>query len=257
MSLFIGAALSVGGAAIGAISANKAKREAERKAGQAEEEMNRLKDAYSQLDTSNPYSDMENTMEDLTINQKQYDLEKQQFQQSQGNILGGLREAAGSSGIAAVAQALAGQGQIAAQTSASQIGAQERENEMKERQMAANLQDQDRQGEVWSRNAERDKQATLLGMSQQEVAAHREQAAAAEQAKWDAISGGVSAVGDIFKGVSARGGCCPTCDTDFGSEDKGRNRKDRGPIFGDGSKLREKLMDAGITERPAPCVGSM
>jgi hypothetical protein len=226
MSLFIGAALSVGGAALGAISANKAKREAERKAGQAEEEMNRLKDAYSQLDTSNPYADMENTMEDLTINQRQYDLEKQQFQQSQGNILGGLREAAGSSGIAAVAQALAGEAQIAAQSSSSQIGAQERQNQMKERQMAANLQDQERQGEVWSRNAERDKQATLLGMSQQEVAAYREQAAAANQAKWDAIAGGVSAVGSIFEGVGARGCCCPTCDADFGEEAPEPEQKD-------------------------------
>ena len=66
--------------------------------------------------------------------------------------------------------------------------------------MAANLQDKERQGEIWSRDAERDKQSTLLGMSQQEVAAYREQAAAANQAKWDAIAGGVTAVGSILKG---------------------------------------------------------
>jgi len=204
----VGGILSIGGAVVGAVSANKAKRKAERKASQAEEEMNRLKDVYSSLDTSNPYADMENTMEDLTINQNQYDLEKQQFQQSQSDVLGGLSEAAGSSGIAAVAQALAGQGQIAAQQSSSNIGMQERENQMAERQMASNLQNLEREGEVWSRNAERDKQATLLGMSQQEVSAYREQAAAAEQAKWDAISSGVSAVGDIFSGIGASGGDC-------------------------------------------------
>jgi len=232
MSLFIGAALSIGGAAVGAISANKAKRKAERKASKAEEEMNRLKDAYSQLDTSNPYTDMENTMEDLTINQRQYDLEKQQFQQSQGSVLGGLREAAGSSGIAAVAQALAGEGQIAAQSSAARIGAQERDNQNQERRMAANLQDQERQGEVWSRNAERDKQATLLGMSQQEVAAYREQAAAAEQAKWDAIAGGVSSLGSMFQGVGARGAACQTCDTDFGQESSHTEPAYRAPSGG-------------------------
>jgi len=219
----VGLGLSVGGAALGAISANKAQRKAERKAGQAEEEMKRLKDTYSQLDTSNPYVDMENPMEDLTINQRQYDLEKQQFGQSQANVLGGLREAAGSSGVAAVAQALAGQGQIAAQSSAAKIGQQEKENQMAERSMAANLQDKERGGEVWSRNAEKDKQSTLLGMSQQEVAAYREQAAAAEQAKWDAIAGGVTAVGSILKGrVGASSGeKFSSSEGEFGNERKG------------------------------------
>lgn len=203
--MLIGTALTVGSSALGAISAHKQKREAERKASIAEEEAGRLKDAYSSLDTSNPYADMENTMEDLTINQKQYDLEKQQFQQSQSNVLGGLREAAGSSGIAAVAQALAGQGQIAAQKSASSIGVQERQNEMAERNMAANLQDKEREGEIWSRDAKRDKTSTLLGMSLQEVAAYREQAAAANQAKWDAISGGITALGSALQNAGDRG----------------------------------------------------
>ena len=139
-------------------------------------------------------------MEDLTINQRQYELESQQFAQSQSNILSGLGEAAGSSGVAAVAQALAGQGQLAAQQSASSIGQQERENQMRERSMAASLQTQEREGEIWSRNAERDKQSTLLGMSQQEVGAAREQVAAAQQAKMDAISSGVSSVGSMLTG---------------------------------------------------------
>ena len=45
-------------------------------------------------------------------------------------------------------------------------------------------------------------------LSQQEVAAYREQAAAAEQAKWDAIASGVSSVGSILGGVGASGGNC-------------------------------------------------
>ena len=208
--VLVGMGLSIGGAALGYTSANKAQRKAERKAAKAAEEMDRLKDVYAGLDTSNPYADMENTMEDLTIDQRAYDLEKQQFEQSQSNILGGLREAAGSSGVAAVAQALASESQLAAQSSASRIGQQERENQIAERNMAANLQDKERAGEIWSRDAERDKQATLLGMSQQEVAAYREQAAAAQQAKWDAIAGGVSSLGSMLQGVGASGGevCC-------------------------------------------------
>ena len=196
----VGIGAAVVGTALGVNSANKAKKAAEKKEAAATAEMNRQKEIYSQLDTSNPYADMENTMEDLTINQRQYELESQQFAQSQSNILSGLGEAAGSSGVAAVAQALAGQGQLAAQQSASSIGQQERENQMRERSMAASLQTQEREGEIWSRNAERDKQATLLGMSQQEVGAAREQVAAAQQAKMDAISSGVSSVGSMLTG---------------------------------------------------------
>jgi len=196
----VGIGAAVVGTALGVNSANKAKKEAEKKEAAATAEMNRQKEIYSQLDTSNPYADMENTMEDLTINQRQYELESQQFGQSQSNILSGLGEAAGSSGVASVAQALAGQGQLAAQQSASSIGQQERENQMRERSMAASLQTQEREGEVWSRNAERDKQATFLGMSQQEVGAAREQVAAAQQAKMDAISSGVSSVGSMLTG---------------------------------------------------------
>jgi hypothetical protein len=234
----VGLGLSVGSAALGAVNANKAKRKAERKASKAQDEMNRLKDIYSQLDTSNPYADMENTMEDLTINQKQYDLEKQQFGQSQSNVLGGLREAAGSSGVAAVAQALAGEGQMAAQKSSSKIGMQERQNQIAERKMAASLQNKEREGEIWSRDAERDKQATLLGMSQQEVAAYREQAAAANQAKWDAIQGGASAVGSILSGIGASGG--------GGASNMGQERVDYSSNSG-GPSSNEDI--------PPPCPG--
>ena len=201
----VGIGLAVAGTAGGMISAGKAKREAERKEKIAVKERDRLKDVYSSLDTSNPYANMENTMEDLTINQKQYELEAQQFQQSQSNVLSGLRESAGSSGVAGVAQALAGQGQLAAQQSSSKIGTQERQNQQAERSMAANLQSKEREGEVWSRNAEKDKQSTLLGMSQQEVGAYREEAAAAQQAKMDALASGVSSVGSMLTGPGMGG----------------------------------------------------
>ena len=79
----IGGAASLIGGGIGAIGAGKAKRQAERKERKARKEMERMKGIYSNLDTSNPYMNMENTTEDLTINQKQAQMENQQFQQSQ------------------------------------------------------------------------------------------------------------------------------------------------------------------------------
>ena len=200
-ALAIGAGISALGGIFGARSANKAKKEAERKERAARKEMNRLKAIYANLDTSNPFLNMENKLEDLTINQKAADFQKQTFLQSQANILGGLRGAAGSSGIAALAQTLAQQGQLASQKAAADIGAQEAQNQKLERQEASRLQQMERQGELQSRQMELNKQSTLLGMSQQETAAYMNQAQAANQAKWQAISGTVSNITSMIPGV--------------------------------------------------------
>jgi hypothetical protein len=189
---------NVVGAGLGAWSAHNQQKKAERKADRARKEMNRQKRAFSALDTSNPYLNMENTMEDLTVNQQAAQMQNQQFQQSQANVLGGMRGAAGGSGVAGVAQALAQQGQLAAQQSSADIGRQESANQMARQQMAGQIQSMERQGEVYSRNLERDKVGTLLGMAQQETAAYRDQAASAQQAKMDAISGGISNITSLF-----------------------------------------------------------
>jgi len=194
----VGIGLSIAGSAVGAISANKAKKEAERREAVALEEYNRLEDTYSQLDTSNPYANMENTMEDLTIDQRGFDLAMQKHAQSQGNILQDTTETAGSSGISVVAQGLAEEGKLATESAGSTIGMQEQENQGKERSMATNLQFKEREGEVYSRSQKKDIAGTLLGMSQQEVASYREQVASANEAKWKAISGGVESIGNML-----------------------------------------------------------
>ena len=58
----------------------------------------------------------------------------------------------------------------------------------------------ERQGDILSRGWERDKQATLLGMEQAEVAAYGQQRQAAEQARMDAIAGGFSGATDALMG---------------------------------------------------------
>lgn len=189
----VGALASAGVAAHGA---NKAKKAAEEKERNSRAEMERLKQAYSNLDTSNPYKNMENMMEDLTINQKQAQFQKQQFQQTQANTLSNLKKSAGSSGIASVAQALAQQGSLNAQKASADIGKQEAANEKSRLTQAQAIQSKEREGDVYSREQELGKMGTLLGMSQQETAAYGQQATQAEQAKWDAISGGISGVTD-------------------------------------------------------------
>ena len=196
----IGAIASIGSSIYGAVQAGKQQRAAEAKEKEARAEMDRLRNVYANLDTSNPFMNMENTMEDLTINQQQADFEQQQFQQSQANVLEGLRGAAGGSGIAALAQSLAQQGQLAAQRSSASIGQQEAANERARAQMAGQIQDKERQGELISRQQEKDKQSTLLGMAQQETAAYAQQAGQAQQAKMSAISGGLQNLASFVPG---------------------------------------------------------
>jgi len=193
----VSALANVGLSIWGASKADKAADAAAEKERKARAEMKKLRATYANLDTSNPFLNMQNVFENLTINQKQYELQNQQFQQSQANILSSLRGAAGGSGIAALAQSLAQQGQIASQQSAAEIGQQEQRNQMLALQEDARIQDKEIQGEMYSRGLERDKIATLLGMSQSESAAYGQQGQAAEEAKYNAISSGVQGITNI------------------------------------------------------------
>ena len=199
------ASLSLIGGGIAAGRAHNAKIKAEAKERESRDEMDRLKGVYASLDTSNPFLNMENTMEDLTVNQQQAQFQAQQFQQSQADILGGLRNVAGGSGIASLAQSLARQGQLAAQQSSASIGRQEAANQRAAAQQAGMIQMQERRGEIMSRNMQRDQTGTLLGMSQQETAAFRNQAQMAEQAKFSAISSGIQGAVGAVSGMASAG----------------------------------------------------
>jgi len=208
--LIAGAAVvSAGVGVYNAVSANKSKKDAERQEAIKRIEMDKLKSQYGNLDTSNPYLNMENTMEDLTVNQQQAEMINQQGQQQRANIMGQMKGAAGGSGIASLAQAMAQQGQLASQKSAASIGQQEAANQMAAARQAGMIQDQERSGDIMSRNWERDKVSTMLGMSQSEVAAERQKAALAEQQRQDALAGVASSVmtgATAMSGVSSSGG---------------------------------------------------
>ena len=190
----VSAGISALSSVFGAVKASKAQKKAEKQARKSRKEMNRLKSVYSNLDTSNPYLNMENTMEDLTVNQSQAQFQAEQSAQSQANILNSFRGAAGGSGIAGLAQTMAQQGQLNAQKASISIGRQEQANQLAMAQEAKAIQNAEIGGEVASRALERDQVGTMLGMSQAETAANRQQAAAAEQAKYNAIAGGVGSL---------------------------------------------------------------
>ena len=77
----------------------------------------------------NPYENMENVYEDQTVNLKQAQFEKEQSQQAMANIMSSMQGAAGSSGVAGLAQVLANQGVKQAQQASVSIAAQEQANQ--------------------------------------------------------------------------------------------------------------------------------
>ena len=181
--------VSVGRAAVGLVSSviagNKQRRDAARMSAQARaerEEQNALlekqKQEYRDIEFTNPYAGMqnqfaENVYEDLTVNQQQAQFQAQQGAQQRANILGGLRGAAGTSGIAGLAQALAGQGQLQTQRISASIGEQEAINQRLRGQGALQVQKgayavdiAQRKGEAMVQEAETGRQATLLGIQQ-------------------------------------------------------------------------------------------
>ena len=190
------------GIAGGMIGSGKRKRE--QKAAQAE--FNRNKARMEGADTSNLAKNMENTMEDLTVNTQAAEFQAQQQAGGFANTMDNLSSAAGGSGIAALAQSLAGAQSQAAQSVSADIGRQEASNQAAERQMAGQLQQQELQGEYASRAAEKDKVDTMLGMSQQRLGA----ANAARDSATQSILGGVGslagAASQVLPGLEAFGG---------------------------------------------------
>jgi hypothetical protein len=182
--LIKGGIQGLAGIAGGIIGSGARKRE-QRK---AQQEFNTNKARMEGADTSNLYKNQENVYEDLTVNTQQADFVNQQQQAGMANTMDKLQGAAGGSGIAALAQSMAGQQSQNAQSASVSIGNQEASNQSAERQMAGQLQSNEIQGDYMSRAAEKDKTDTMLGMSQQRLGA----ANAARDAATKSIIGGVA-----------------------------------------------------------------
>jgi len=213
----IGGSIAVAGGAakLGMSLAGRKKRIAEQNA--AREQMQDRMTEYENLDTSNlkanvqnQFTNMENTYEDMTVNQQQAQFEAQQGAQQRANIMSNMAGAAGGSGIAALAQAMANQGQLATQRASASIGMQEARIQQLRAGEASRLQTQERQGEVYAqgqrlqgaetaRGLEYSKTGTLLGMSQQRLGA-------ANQARAQAKAQQMSAIGDIASAGSQLAG---------------------------------------------------
>jgi hypothetical protein len=194
----LGAALGVvqglTGVVGGLIGGGKRRREQRR----AQQEFNRRKAQFMNLDTSNVYANMENVYEDLTVNQRQAEFQAQQQQQVLANTMAGMQGAAGGSGIAALAQAMANQQSQNMERASISIGQQEAQNQAAKAQMAGQLNMYEAKGELLSREAELNKVSTLMGMSGQRLAA-------ANKARADATQGLMAGIGGVVGGAASLG----------------------------------------------------
>jgi hypothetical protein len=152
---------------------------------------------YENMQFQNPYAGMQNTMEDLTVNTQQADFMAQQQQQGMANTMGALQGAAGGSGIAALAQAMANQQNTNLQQASASIGQQEARNQMAAAQQGAQIQQLQAQGEADIQAREQARTETLLGMSQSRLAAANQ----ARQQATEQLIGGVGQIAGAAAGA--------------------------------------------------------
>jgi hypothetical protein len=128
------------------------------------------KQKYREFEFQNPYAGMENVFEDLTVNQESARFQMEQGSQQRANIMQQMQGAAGSSGVAGLAQALAGQGAMQARQVSADIGKQEQLNQMAAAKGAQGVDMAQRSGEQMMQEAEMQRQSTLLGVAYQGAA---------------------------------------------------------------------------------------
>ena len=176
------AVATVASAFISSRSANKASRRNDKLAREQMEEarlfrqeqqalLEEEKDKYNEMVFNNPFEGMENPFEDLTVNTQQAEFQARRGLQNRVNILDSLRSAAGSSGIAGLAQTLANQGLIQTEKISASIGKQETANRLASAKGALQTELADAKGEFMIQNMEASRRATTLGMQQGVMAA--------------------------------------------------------------------------------------
>lgn len=191
----IGGAVSGLVGAAGSLIGGGARRREERQARKEYEEAMR---AYENFQFSNPFKGLQNTAEDLTVNQQQAQFLAQQQQQGLANTMGAMQGAAGGSGIAALAQAMANQQSQNLQQASASIGQQEARNQAMAAQQGAQIQQLQAQGEANIQAQEFGRESTILGMSQQRLGAAR---AARQQATQQLVGG----IGNMVGGAVTAG----------------------------------------------------
>lgn len=191
----IGGLADIAGGLVGGRARRKEQREARKEYSQRMEE-------FANMTFANPYANMQNTFEDLTVNQQEAQFLAQQQQQGLANTMGALSGAAGGSGIASLAQALSNQQSMNLQKAAASIGQQEARNQALAAKGAMQVQMAEAQGEQYVQDKEFGRTSTLLGMSQERLAAANQ----ARQQATQQLMGGIGKVAGVGLTVGANEG---------------------------------------------------
>ena len=189
---FIGPAVKLG---MGLIGGRKRRRALARAQGAYDMQKQR----YENMDTSNLYANQENVYEDQTVDQQSAEFLKSQQLQQQSNMMDQFSQAAGGSGIAALAQAMSQQQSQNAQAAAADIRSQEQNIQQNQLAQQAKLNQQAIAGEYQKRDADLGKIETMMNFTGQDL-----QKAQAEKAMHDQMV--VSGIGGLASaGLGAKG----------------------------------------------------
>ena len=147
------------------------------------------KQRYRDLEIANPFEgiqrNFQNTFQNLEVSTQAADFQSQMFQQNQANIMQNLQGAAGGSGVASLAQALANQSMQQSSAISAQLGKQESANQlamakggMMEQQMEMQADMAYGKGAAQQQSMEMTRQGTLLGMGAQRLGSAKKDIAA-------------------------------------------------------------------------------
>ena len=162
--------------------------------------------AFRNQDTSNLAANQENVYEDATVNTGAADFAAQQQNQGLSNIMGSMKQSAGGSGIAALAQSLANQQSQNAQQASVSIGQQEQANQQAQMGEQSRLNASELQGAETSRTLKTNLLGTNLGIAQADRTADENAVAAAQAARAEGIGTFAGGVGSAAEAYAAGGG---------------------------------------------------
>tara|TARA_R110002110_G_scaffold180022_2_gene385753 strand:- start:154 stop:804 length:651 start_codon:yes stop_codon:yes gene_type:complete len=175
------------------------------------------KQQYREFEFTNPFSDMENPFEDLTVSQEAARFQMEQGTQQRANIMDRMSGAAGSSGIAGLAQSLANQGTFQARQVSADIAQQEATNQQFAAKGASQVDMMQRQGAAAVQQAKFGRESTMYAAELAELAGTR----GAMQGAYGNQMAGLGAIsqmnaarmgmwGDIIGGVTSAAGSALT-----------------------------------------------
>jgi hypothetical protein len=177
---------AIGGIASGLIGRGARKRKMQR----AQAEFDVAKARMMEQDLSDPTAGLSSQLEDVTVSGQAEEMQLGAQQQALADTMGSMRQTAGSSGIAALAQSLAGQQARNIQSTTANLAQKEADLQMAQASEQSSLQQQRMQGDMAQRSMQNQYNEDMMQMRGQELGAAKQEFQAGE----NALMGGVTSL---------------------------------------------------------------